>query len=111
MVLEHLDIRIVPGKAAEFEDAMERGLRTVIARAEGMRGWKFRKCVETPDRYLVEIMWDTIEAHLVTYRNGRLSQEFRALVVPFFAQPPELQHFELLAEDPLSSRRSAFSRL
>lgn len=98
MVLEHLDIRIRPGTATEFEAAMEQGLRTVIARAAGMRGWKFRRCVETADRYLVEILWDSVEAHLVTYRNGPLSPEFRALVVPYFAQPPELQHFDLLAE-------------
>jgi heme-degrading monooxygenase HmoA len=98
VVLEHLDVRIRPGTAAEFEAAMDRGLRTVIARAEGMRGWEFRKCVETADRYLVEILWDSVEAHLVTYRESPLSPEFRALVAPYFAQAPELQHFELLAE-------------
>ena len=34
MILEVADIRIPPGKNAEFDAAVKRGLETVIARAE-----------------------------------------------------------------------------
>ena len=36
MILEIADIRITPGRQAEFDEAIERGLRTVIAQAAGM---------------------------------------------------------------------------
>jgi heme-degrading monooxygenase HmoA len=96
MILELADIRIQPGKQQAFDEAIERALRTVVARAEGMRGFKVNKCIETPERYVLQIFWDTLEAHTVTFRNGPLFSEWRAIVGPFFAQPPLVEHFTLV---------------
>ena len=98
MILEIADIRIQPGRQAEFDAAIERGLRTVIARAEGMRGFKVNKGIESPDRYLLQIFWDTLEAHTVGFRASPLFAEWRAIVGPFFAQPPVVEHFTLLVK-------------
>lgn len=98
MILELADIRIQPGKQAEFDEAIQRGLRTVIARAQGMRGFKVNKGIETPERYVLQIFWDTLEAHTVGFRESPLFAEWRAIVGPFFAQPPVVEHFELLAK-------------
>ncbi|MEJ5988607.1 antibiotic biosynthesis monooxygenase family protein [Ramlibacter sp. PS3R-8] len=98
MVLEIADIRIQPGKQAEFEAAIERGLRTVASRAEGMQGYKVNKCIESPERYVLQIFWDTLEAHTVGFRQGPLFAEWRAIVGPFFAQPPLVEHFTLLVK-------------
>jgi heme-degrading monooxygenase HmoA len=98
MILELADIRIQPGKQAEFDAAIERGLRTVIARAEGMRGFKVNKGVESPERYILQVFWDTLEHHTVTFRQGPLFPEWRAIVGPFFAQPPVVEHFTLVAK-------------
>lgn len=98
MVLEIADIRIRPGQQAAFDEAIERGLRTVIARAEGMRGWKVNKGIESPERYVLQIFWDTLEAHTVAFREGPLFPEWRAIVGPFFAQPPVVEHFKLVTK-------------
>jgi heme-degrading monooxygenase HmoA len=98
MILELADIRIQPGKQQAFDEAIERALRTVVARAEGMRGFKVNKCIETPERYVLQIFWDTLEAHTVTFRNGPLFSEWRAIVGPFFAQPPLVEHFTLVTK-------------
>jgi heme-degrading monooxygenase HmoA len=98
MILELADIRIHPGQQAEFDAAIERGLRTVISRAEGMRGFKVNKGIESPERYILQIFWDTLEAHTVSFRQGPLFAEWRAIVGPFFAQPPVVEHFTLLAK-------------
>ncbi|RYF13893.1 MAG: antibiotic biosynthesis monooxygenase [Comamonadaceae bacterium] len=98
MILEIADIRIHPGKQAEFDEAIERGLRTVIARAEGVRGYKVNKGIESPERYVLQVFWDTLEAHTVGFRQGPLFPEWRAIVGPFFAQPPVVEHFTLLAK-------------
>lgn len=98
MILEIADIRIRPGQQAAFDEAIERGLRTVIARAEGMRGWKVNKGIESPERYVLQIFWDTLEAHTIAFREGPLFPEWRAIVGPFFAQPPVVEHFNLLAK-------------
>jgi heme-degrading monooxygenase HmoA len=98
MILELADIRIHPGQQAEFEAAIERGLRTVISRAQGMRGFKVNKGIESPERYVLQIFWDTLEAHTVGFRESPLFAEWRAIVGPFFAQPPVVEHFTLVTK-------------
>jgi heme-degrading monooxygenase HmoA len=98
MVLEIADIRIQPGKNAEFEAAIQRGLSTVAARAQGMQGYKVNKCIESPERYVLQIFWNTLEDHTVGFRQGPLFTEWRAIVGPFFAQPPLVEHFTLVAK-------------
>jgi heme-degrading monooxygenase HmoA len=98
MILEVADIRITPGRQAEFDAAIQRGLADVIGRAEGFRGFKINKGVESPERYLLMIFWDTLEDHTVRFRGGPLFAEWRAIVGPFFAAPPQVEHFTLLAK-------------
>jgi len=98
MILEIADIRIRPGQQAAFDEAIQRGLTTVAARAQGMRGFKVNKGIESPERYVLQIFWDTLEAHTVGFRESPLFAEWRAIVGPFFAQPPLVEHFTLLAK-------------
>lgn len=96
MILEHVDIRILPGQQTAFEAAMARGLRTVHTRAKGMRSFQLHKCVESPDRYVMQICWERLEDHMAGYRQSPLSPEFRAIVERHFAQPPVMEHFSLV---------------
>ena len=96
MILEIADIRIKPGTQAAFEEAIRLGLTTVATRAKGMQGYKVNKCIETPERFVLQIFWDTLEDHTVGFRNSPLFTEWRALVGPFFAGPPLVEHFDLV---------------
>ena len=98
MILEIADFRIPPGQQAAFEEAIQRGLTTVIARAQGLRGWKVNRGIESPERYVLTIFWDTLEDHTVRFRGGPLFAEWRAIVGPFFAAPPVVEHFELVGK-------------
>jgi heme-degrading monooxygenase HmoA len=95
MILELADIRIQPGQQAAFEQAIELGLNTVAARAKGFRGAKVNRCIETPERFVLQIFWDTLEDHTVGFRQSPLFTEWRAIVGHFFAAPPHVEHFEL----------------
>jgi heme-degrading monooxygenase HmoA len=98
VILEIADIRIAPGRQAEFEAAIERGLATVISRAQGLRGYKVNRGIERPERYILQIFWATLEDHTVHFRGGPLFAEWRAIVGPFFAAPPVVEHFELVTK-------------
>ena len=93
MILEIADIRVKPGSEAAFEEAIGRALATVMSRAKGAGPWKVHRCVETPQRYVLEVEWDSIEAHTVDFRGGPLFAEWRAIIGPFFASPPLVEHF------------------
>jgi heme-degrading monooxygenase HmoA len=98
MILEIADIRIQPGKQAEFDEAIQRGLATVINQAKGFCGFKINRGIESPERYVLMIFWDTLEDHTVAFRQGPLFPQWRAIVGPYFAAPPVVEHFELLAK-------------
>jgi heme-degrading monooxygenase HmoA len=97
MILEVADIRIHPGQQAAFDEAIQRGLRTVIAQARGYAGYKVNKGIESPERYLLMIFWQTLEDHTVGFRESPAFAQWRAIVGPFFASPPVVEHFELLS--------------
>ena len=97
MILELADIRIPPGKQAEFNEAIQRGVETVISKAKGFRSYKVHKGIESPERYVLMIQWDTLENHTVDFRQGPLFPQWRAIVGPYFAVLPVVEHFELAA--------------
>ncbi|GAA4025971.1 antibiotic biosynthesis monooxygenase [Actimicrobium antarcticum] len=98
MILELADIRIQPGKQAEFDVAIARGVEQAISKAVGFRGFKINKSVESPERYVLMIYWDTLENHTVDFRESAAFQEWRGIVGPFFAAPPVVEHFTLLSK-------------
>jgi heme-degrading monooxygenase HmoA len=97
MILEVADIRIQPGKQAEFDAAIQRGVETVIAKATGFSGYRVVKGIESPERYLLQIWWATLENHTVDFRGSAAFADWRAIVGPFFASPPQVEHFRLAA--------------
>ena len=98
MILEIADIRIAPGQQAAFEEAIQRGVATVVSKAKGMCGYKVNKGIESPERYVLQIFWESLEDHTVGFREGPLFAQWRAIVGPFFAVPPVVEHFTLLAK-------------
>lgn len=98
MILELADIRIHTGQQAAFDVAIARGLDEVIAHAKGFRGFKVNKGIESPERYVLMIFWDTLENHTVDFRESEAFLQWRAIVGPFFAQPPVVEHFDLLTK-------------
>lgn len=98
MILEIADFRIPPGQNAAFEAAIQQGLDTVASKAKGFQGAKVNRGIENPERYVLQIFWDTLEDHTVGFRQGPLFAQWRALVGPFFAAPPVVEHFELVSK-------------
>lgn len=98
MILELADIRIHPGQNTAFEEAIQRGLHTVIQGAKGFQGYKVNRGIESRERYVLQIFWDTLEDHTIGFRQSPAFAQWRAIVGPFFAEAPVVEHFDLLAK-------------
>ena len=98
MILEIADIRIQPGRQVEFNEAVQRGITSVIAKAKGFSDWKVNVSIESPERYVLMLYWETLEDHTVGFRESADYKAWRDIVGPFFAAPPLVEHFNLLAE-------------
>jgi heme-degrading monooxygenase HmoA len=98
MILELADIRIHAGQNAAFEEAIERGLKTLIHGAKGFQGYKLNRGIESPERYVLQVFWDSLEDHTLGFRRSPAFAQWRAIVGPFFAGAPVVEHFELVAK-------------
>ena len=98
MILEIADIRVAPGKHEEFKEAIQHALTTVMSRAAGMHGYKVNHCIESPERFVLQVFWGKLEDHTVTFRQGPLFTEWRAIIGQYFAQPPLVEHFTLITK-------------
>ncbi|MCO5160512.1 MAG: antibiotic biosynthesis monooxygenase [Mesorhizobium sp.] len=92
MIIEVATIRVKDGLEAEFEAAVGKAV-DVFRRADGCLGLVLTRCVEDPSHYDVVIRWKTLEDHTVGFRGSPLFAEWRALVGPFFAEPPSVKHY------------------
>jgi heme-degrading monooxygenase HmoA len=97
MILELADITIRPGEQQAFGAAITRGIETIISCATGFRRASVHKGIESPERYVLQIEWDTLENHTVDFRGSPAFAQWRAIVGPFFAQPPRVEHFTSVA--------------
>ncbi len=98
MIREVVDMRIDESKQEEFKETSVRVVRTAIAPAKGFLGFKVNHSIESPNRYLLMIYWDTLEKHMVDFRGSSAFIEWRSSVGPFFTQPPAVEHFNLVGK-------------
>lgn len=94
MILEVADLRIDPARHEAFEHAVRQGIDSAISQAKGFRGHELRRCIESPERYLLLLTWDTLEDHTVGFRGSPLYAKWRDIVGGYFVQPPHVEHFK-----------------
>ncbi len=94
MVFEMAHIEILAGKQREFEAAVQQAL-PLFARAKGCHGAELHHIVERDTSYVLLVRWNTVEDHMVDFRESADFQEWRKLVGPFFAKAPEVVHSEV----------------
>ena len=91
MITEIAQIDVKPGTEAEFENGVKQAV-PLFKRAKGCRGMELRRSIEKTSRYRLFVGWDTVENHTVDFRGSENFTEWRALVGPHFAAPPEVEH-------------------
>ena len=95
MIMEIATMEVVPGREDEFVAALEQA-KAVLAQAQGWREIQVHRGIERPSTFLLAIAWDTLEDHTVGFRGGELFSQWRANLGPFFAAPPQVEHWTLL---------------
>lgn len=91
MILEIAQIDVKPGMEKDFEAGVTKAA-PLFKRAKGCTGMSLQRSHEKPQRYRLFVQWATLENHTVDFRESADFQEWRALVGPFFAAPPEVEH-------------------
>lgn len=105
MVLEMAVLNVHSGKSHEFVRAFQRA-SALIASVAGYCAHELHRCVETPDRYLLLVYWEKLEAHTVGFRQSPVYQEWKSLLHHFYEPFPTVEHYERVLQWPLLERAS-----
>ena len=90
-ILERAFFPIKPGTAADFAAAFSKA-RGFLEATPGFQKLEMRQGIEVPDSFILLVWWDSVEAHNV-FRQSPGIQEWRALLGPFFAGTPQMEHY------------------
>lgn len=93
MILEVAIMKIKPELISKFEAVFPKAA-AISASTPGYLSHELQRCVETRGKYFYMIRWESIEAHMVNFRQSPRRDEFRKVLSEFWVEPPFAEHFE-----------------
>jgi heme-degrading monooxygenase HmoA len=97
MILEVAVLTIAPTQKTQYEAAFIEA-RKIISAMPGFVSHQLHRCIETDGRYLLLVQWLTVEHHMVGFRQSPQYQQWRALLGPFFATAPAVEHYQAVSQ-------------
>lgn len=92
MILEVAILNIKTGLSAEFEEAFQIAEK-IISGMTGYISHQLQKCMEEPDKYILLVNWESLEAHTDGFRNSLAYQEWKRLLHHFYHPFPTVEHY------------------
>lgn len=97
-MLELTTLTVRREQADSFECSLLAALELLRSAAGCLRADALRSH-EDPSRYLLMVRWRSIDDHMVGFREGDDFASFRAMLVPFYAGQPSMEHFVEITGD------------
>jgi heme-degrading monooxygenase HmoA len=91
MFMEVAEIQVTAGSEPMFEAGVQKAV-VLFKRAKGCRAMHLERSVEEPTHYMLRVEWETIDDHMVHFRESEDFQEWRQLVGGYFSAPPRVFH-------------------
>jgi quinol monooxygenase YgiN len=90
-VVELARFDVKPGAEDAFVAAYL-GVRAEVATTPGCRSVRMTRGIESPSSFVLLVEWDSIDAHLETFRGSERFTRWRAALGPYFAGTPAVEH-------------------
>ena len=92
MIVEHAVFTVAEADAEKFESAYAQA-KGLLEQTEGFLWARMHRGVERPGSFLLLVGWESLEAHNVNFRESERFPQWRALIGPYFAAAPEVEHY------------------
>lgn len=92
MVLEVALIDVLPGSEDDFAAAYAKA-RELLVGTDGCLTVRMTRGVETPNRFVLLVEWESVDAHLDNFRATEKFTAWRGLIGPYFDGAPRVEHF------------------
>jgi heme-degrading monooxygenase HmoA len=95
MILEVAILDIKPGQTQAFETTFKTA-SSIIAGMSGYLSHQLQRCIETPNRYILLVQWQTLEDHTIGFRQSPEYETWRHMLHHFYEPFPTVEHYEKL---------------
>src|SRR5690349_18104290 len=95
MILEVAILDVSPNQKQDFEVAFEKA-SPILASMPGYVSHQLQGCIEKQNRYILLVMWETLEDHTVGFRGSEKYQEWKKLLHHFYDPFPTVEHYQLI---------------
>jgi len=95
MILEVARLDVKQGQEAEFESAFDEAQK-IISSMPGYIDHQLQRSIETQNRYILLVNWETLEAHMEGFRKSTEYQTWKTLLHRFYEPFPTVEHFNLV---------------
>jgi heme-degrading monooxygenase HmoA len=92
VILEVARLDVRAGETDAFLSAFAEA-RPQIEATPGFIGLDLKRCIEEPDRFLLLVEWETLEAHTVGFRGSDRYVRWKELLHHFYDPFPVVEHF------------------
>lgn len=88
-----LEVALIDVTDPEGFGAAYRSAREVLLGTPGCRSVRMTHGIESPDRFVLLVEWDSVAAHEENFRATDRFARWRGAIGPYFAHPPRVEHF------------------
>jgi heme-degrading monooxygenase HmoA len=92
MILEAAILNVRDGEATAFEEAFAQA-QPIIESMPGYVSHQLQRCIETRNRYLLLVNWESLEDHTVGFRQSPEYQEWKRLLHQYYEPFPNVEHY------------------
>lgn len=97
MIFEIAILTIDPARAVEFEADVAKAAPLFKA-ASGCHSMGLERSIEHPENYRLVVKWESVEHHMVGFRDSPDFTIWRSLAGPYFTAPPQVEHVQVVAQ-------------
>lgn len=94
MVTEVAIFTALPGKQEELGLGIIQGIESIRQHPECISA-NATRCIEKPGRYMLSVVWSSLDAHMKDFRNGPLFAQWRSHIAGLFEGNAEVYHYEV----------------
>ena len=95
MILEVAILDVKEGHQNQFEHDFKIAEKYICS-INGYLGHSLKQCLERPNRYILLVDWETLEAHEIGFRNSDAYLDWKRLLHHYYDPFPTVEHFKTI---------------
>ncbi|MFJ7826601.1 antibiotic biosynthesis monooxygenase family protein [Psychrobacillus sp. NPDC096623] len=93
MILEAVMLQVKAGLEENYENAFRQASK-IISSMPGYINHELQRCIEAKGKYLLLVSWESLEDHVIGFRESSEYQEWKKLLHPYYDPFPVVEHFK-----------------